>query len=876
MAPIERYPNSAGAPLPPFPKTRSEKAARSRLIELEILVTIHCARIVEGSDKREPFSETTRTVLVSSHGAVVRLAAPLVPGQLIFLFNERTQKGVVCQVVKSAPGSASGFVELQFSEPAAGFWDLPIAVAPPASVSAPSIAPANLETIPPVPPTAAKAADPKPTAPVWTLVLPDKPTVAPLPPVAAPPAPKVSPTQAGAAPASSAVPPVPDAPNPATSTSSLRDFSKEISVLLTTALAAAPKPVATVPTFIAPVNPTMAPPPFPAAKPERATPQSANSAPQSSVVPPVAAPLTPKFSSAQTGTLASPAIPPAPVAPNPAICASSLLDFSKEVSAPARTNAPGSPQVSPVTSTAPRPSPAFSLPSVEQLMHAATPLQGSLDSLHFSATPPAPPAPSAPPVAQKTNSPYAPAAKTVLEFARSEPEPVVKSESESFLPGHQQIPPSVAVESCLGVSVSSEESTDVLVVEELRRWQREESDAGSLCVSPVKLDRLTSASPKKALTLGLAASVLLVVGAITFYLRQDHSAIRTPATARALSTPPSPVSLRPAKKSAPVPSHAASATAATSQPPSAPIANWLGASALVEPSSPPSPVEPSPAPAATLDPQPGANPPAAESQSTVSTGELTTAGASDAAPDPAPAEVPSSTTEVAEETPQRRPGVQLGGFEKPSAELPAFDPDRHRVSFGEDEGGQAFQQGQHPGCTKNVSLGSVGKEKLYLGIPEWASRWIEKNSKKLPGICFSDSPMSGARNFLIVFYTSPESGQTELLTTAPSSSAASWPEGQGAFTTSYGSTWHYNHDETVGTTVTSLLPDDSPHDRPAHVSYAMAYTEDGMPISQRRPPTEKKKSKESAKPGKTGDESTGAYRELDALLGLVVTDIEKR
>src|SRR6266480_1774201 len=299
MAPIETYPNSAGAPLPPFPKTRSEEAARSPLIELEILVTIHCARIVEGSDKREPFSETTRTVLVSSHGAVVRLAAPLVPGQLILLFNERTQKGVVCKVVKSAPGgSASGFVALQFSEPAAGFWDLPIALAPPASVSAPPIAPANLETIPPVPPAAAKAAAPKPTAPVWTFVSPDKPTVAPLPL------------------------PVVEA-DPAT-----RQFLA-----------------------------------------------STNSASQSSVVPPVAAPPTPKILSAQAGTLASPAIPPAPVAPNPVICASSLLDFSKEVSAPARTNAPGSPQISPVTSTAPRPSPAFSLPSVEQLMLAATPLQ---------------------------------------------------------------------------------------------------------------------------------------------------------------------------------------------------------------------------------------------------------------------------------------------------------------------------------------------------------------------------------------------------------------------------------------------------------------------------------------------------------------------
>src|SRR6266481_4629671 len=376
MAPIERYPNSAAAPLPPFPKTRSEVVARPALIELETLVTIHCARIVEGSDKREPLSETTRTVLVSSHGAVVRLAATLVPGQLIFLFNERTQKGVVCEVVKAIPGgSASGFVELQFSEPAAGFWDLPIAVAPPASVSAPPIAPADLETIPPVPPAAAKAAAPKPVATVPTFIAPVNPamaappfpTVKPegatpqsaastnsapqssiVPAVAAPPPPKVSPTQAGAVPASPAVPPVPDAPNPATSTSSLRDFSKEISVLLAAALAAAPKPFATVPTFIAPVNPTMAAPPFPTVKPEGATPQSAastNSAPQSSVVSPVAAPLTPKISSAQAGTPASPAIPPAPVAPNPAIGASSLLDFSKEVSAPARTDAPSSPQV---------------------------------------------------------------------------------------------------------------------------------------------------------------------------------------------------------------------------------------------------------------------------------------------------------------------------------------------------------------------------------------------------------------------------------------------------------------------------------------------------------------------------------------------------
>ena len=455
---------------------------------------------------------------------------------------------------------------------------------------------------------------------------------------------------------------------------------------------------------------------------------------------------------------------------------------------------------------------------------------------------------------------------------------VFKSESESFLPGHQQIPPSVSVEFLPGVSVSSEESIDVLVVEEPRRWHTDRPDSGLLGKSPVRPDQVTSASPKKALTLGLAASVLLLLGTGTFYLRQNRAATTTPATAGALNAPSSPASLQPAKNSTRTRSQAVSATLATSQPPSAPIAERLSASAVVEPSAPPAPVGPAPAPAVTLDPQPAANPPAAELQPSVSASGFATAGASDAAPEPAPADVPTSTMEVPGETPQPRPGVQLGEFERPLAELAAFDPDRHRVSLGEHEG-QAFQQGQHPGCTKNVTLGSVGKEKLYLGIPEWASRWLEKNSKKLPGICFSDSPMSGAQNFLIVFDTSEARVQTELLSTS-SSSAAAWPEGRGAFTTSYGSTWHYNHNETVGTTVTSLL-DDCPHSHPAHVSHAMAYTEEGMPISQRRSPTETRKSKESsvkptsAKPGKTQDESTGAYRELDALLYLVVTDIEK-
>src|SRR5215475_12744914 len=94
-------------------------------VALEISVTVNGVRTVEGGDKREPFSETTQTVLVFGTGAVIRLNSGVAPGQLLFLTNEKTKKEVVCQVVKSKNyRSASGYVELEFTEPAIGFWGM--------------------------------------------------------------------------------------------------------------------------------------------------------------------------------------------------------------------------------------------------------------------------------------------------------------------------------------------------------------------------------------------------------------------------------------------------------------------------------------------------------------------------------------------------------------------------------------------------------------------------------------------------------------------------------------------------------------------------------------------------------------------------------
>ena len=103
----------------------TESAVKAQPVALEVPITVNGARTTEGSGKREPFSESTKTVMVFGSGAIIRLTSAMAPGQLLFLTNERTKKEVVCQVVKSKNyRNVSGYVELEFTEPAVGFWGM--------------------------------------------------------------------------------------------------------------------------------------------------------------------------------------------------------------------------------------------------------------------------------------------------------------------------------------------------------------------------------------------------------------------------------------------------------------------------------------------------------------------------------------------------------------------------------------------------------------------------------------------------------------------------------------------------------------------------------------------------------------------------------
>src|SRR6266404_67342 len=155
--PESAAPPSASAPVP------SDNAVKQQPVALEVPVSVNGARTVEGSAKREPFSEATKTVLVFGNGAVIRLTSSVAPGQLLFLTNEKTKKEVVCQVVKSKNyRNVSGYVELEFTESVVGFWGMRfpgdrIGSAPQSSATSPAVG---------LPVASAIPVGPRPVAPV--------------------------------------------------------------------------------------------------------------------------------------------------------------------------------------------------------------------------------------------------------------------------------------------------------------------------------------------------------------------------------------------------------------------------------------------------------------------------------------------------------------------------------------------------------------------------------------------------------------------------------------------------------------------------------------------------------------------------------------
>ena len=114
----------AAAPLKTKPLPKVNALAR------EIRVKVTGARVGNFSEERDLFAENTTTVLVFEKGGVIRLAAAVTPGQLLFLTNEESKREVVTQVIrKRIYRPTECYVELEFTEAVRGFWGTALSAA---------------------------------------------------------------------------------------------------------------------------------------------------------------------------------------------------------------------------------------------------------------------------------------------------------------------------------------------------------------------------------------------------------------------------------------------------------------------------------------------------------------------------------------------------------------------------------------------------------------------------------------------------------------------------------------------------------------------------------------------------------------------------
>ena len=140
--------------------SRADRKLGSQPEALEVPVEVSGAHATTSSaGARELFTESTETTLVFEDGAVVRLAAAIAVGQMLFLKHKASQREIVTRVLRQRSfGPANSYVELEFAEPAPGFWTVT-----PANPGTPAVKVAAKAAVAPVPstPVAAQPATPE-------------------------------------------------------------------------------------------------------------------------------------------------------------------------------------------------------------------------------------------------------------------------------------------------------------------------------------------------------------------------------------------------------------------------------------------------------------------------------------------------------------------------------------------------------------------------------------------------------------------------------------------------------------------------------------------------------------------------------------------
>jgi hypothetical protein len=76
----------------------------SDAVSLEVALKVHGSKVSSGArgvpGQTEPFEEETSSMIVFSHGGVLRMATPVNIGQMLVVTNLKTRQDAICRVVK--------------------------------------------------------------------------------------------------------------------------------------------------------------------------------------------------------------------------------------------------------------------------------------------------------------------------------------------------------------------------------------------------------------------------------------------------------------------------------------------------------------------------------------------------------------------------------------------------------------------------------------------------------------------------------------------------------------------------------------------------------------------------------------------------------
>ncbi len=91
----------------------------------EIPVTVQGSQVIDGTERRELFTETLKTTLIFDNGAAINLKARVARGQSLFLRNELSGREILCRVVEAPPPGQPGCTDLEFTIHDPDFWNAP-------------------------------------------------------------------------------------------------------------------------------------------------------------------------------------------------------------------------------------------------------------------------------------------------------------------------------------------------------------------------------------------------------------------------------------------------------------------------------------------------------------------------------------------------------------------------------------------------------------------------------------------------------------------------------------------------------------------------------------------------------------------------------